>query len=279
MQEKSTPRISFLLLVSIVFFVLAMSYSAYLFLSDRIDPVGLSKNNATSIEDELPELPSEVPSFKLPGSDKNADAKESSDTPQNDPELPSLRNSDAYVREQLARLFGGAGYLRWIGMDHLLERITIVADNISKGSIPASIIRPFAPQGKFSAIESEEGRFLMDPNGYHRYNVYADALAKLDLDEVIATYRTLKPLFDSAYAELGYPDGNFEQAVRGAVKHLLDAPTLNGDVELVRPTVMYKYADPELEALSPAQKQMLRMGPRNGRIIQGILRDFLAKLG
>jgi hypothetical protein len=31
---------------------------------------------------------------------------------------------------------------------------------------------------------------------------------------------------------------------------------------------MYKYADPKLERLNAVSKQMIRMGPRNTRIIQ-----------
>ena len=286
MQEKSTPRISVLLVVSIVFFIAVMAFSAYLFLSDRIDMIHLPGSGDNSIEIQLPENPLGQPEFQLPESDENPARKEppelaqdSPESEEDEPELPALEDSDAYVRAQLAQISGGAVYARWIGMDHLLQRITIVADNVSKGAVPAARIRPLAPNGKFSVIESDEDRYFIDPKGYHRYNTFADTLAKLDLDTVILTYQNLKPLFDKAYAELGYPEGNFEQAVRNAAKHLLKSPILSGEVELVRPAVMYKFADPKLESLSPAQKQLLRMGPRNGRIIHEVLQDFLNKLG
>ena len=41
----------------------------------------------------------------------------------------------------------------------------------------------------------------------------------------------------------------------------------------------YHYADPSLEDLRPAQKLLLRMGPRNERIIKARLRDILHELG
>jgi hypothetical protein len=42
---------------------------------------------------------------------------------------------------------------------------------------------------------------------------------------------------------------------------------------------MYEYADRKLEALTPAQKQLLRMGPSNVARIQAKLREVQAALG
>jgi hypothetical protein len=39
-----------------------------------------------------------------------------------------------------------------------------------------------------------------------------------------------------------------------------------------------RYADPALEALTPAQKQLLRTGPRNVRLVQAKLRELQAAL-
>jgi len=41
----------------------------------------------------------------------------------------------------------------------------------------------------------------------------------------------------------------------------------------------YGFADLDLEALTAAQKQLLRMGPRNVRIIQSSLRQIALALG
>ncbi len=47
------------------------------------------------------------------------------------------------------------------------------------------------------------------------------------------------------------------------------APVVEGEVA-VEPAgpVLYLFADPALEALGPVEKQVLRMGPRNGRIVK-----------
>ena len=51
-------------------------------------------------------------------------------------------------------------------------------------------------------------------------------------------------------------------------------PVLRDDVELVPHAIGFRYADPTLEALTPAQKQFLRIGPRNVRLVQGKLREL-----
>jgi hypothetical protein len=50
-------------------------------------------------------------------------------------------------------------------------------------------------------------------------------------------------------------------------------------VRLTRDSVAYTYADPALESLSHAQRQLLRMGPRNIRIVQAKLREIAGFLG
>jgi hypothetical protein len=41
---------------------------------------------------------------------------------------------------------------------------------------------------------------------------------------------------------------------------------------------MYLYADPALEALSPGQKTLIRMGPENETLIKGRLRELKTQL-
>jgi hypothetical protein len=46
----------------------------------------------------------------------------------------------------------------------------------------------------------------------------------------------------------------------------------------VQPTVYYKFADPNLEALSAGQKLLIRMGPENAGAIKSKLREIQAEL-
>jgi len=46
-----------------------------------------------------------------------------------------------------------------------------------------------------------------------------------------------------------------------------------------RGAVGYAYADEGLESLNGAQKHLLRMGPRNARLVKDKLREIAAALG
>jgi hypothetical protein len=60
---------------------------------------------------------------------------------------------------------------------------------------------------------------------------------------------------------------------------LLSTPTVDGSERLKPKGIGYGYADERLESLTPAQKQLLRMGPRNVRVIKTKLRDIALALG
>ena len=81
------------------------------------------------------------------------------------------------------------------------------------------------------------------------------------------------------YRELGHPDGNVDQAFERAVIELLKTPVIEGDVALASKSVAYEFADPRLQSLSSAQRQFLRMGSRNVRLIQAKLREIAPLVG
>ena len=56
------------------------------------------------------------------------------------------------------------------------------------------------------------------------------------------------------------------------------APIIVEPIAVVRPSVFYKYANDDLENLSPVSKQMLRMGPKNTRTIQNKVRQLVQEL-
>ena len=60
---------------------------------------------------------------------------------------------------------------------------------------------------------------------------------------------------------------------------LLSTPAIDGSERLKQKGIGYGYADDRLESLTPAQKQLLRMGPRNARVIKAKLRDIAIALG
>ena len=131
-------------------------------------------------------------------------------------------------------------------------------------------------------VERRSGRLLLDPAGYARYDGIGDAAASLDPEQCARVYRLLEPLFESAYRELGHPEGGFTKALQAALLKLLEVPVVAGEVPLVRVdkvVVLYEFFDEHLEALSIPQKHLLRMGPRNVTRIQEKLRGLQEALG
>ena len=129
-----------------------------------------------------------------------------------------------------------------------------------------------------SVTEIEEGVYTIHPRSYERFDNATNILLSLDTKRSVEFYLLLKPLFQQSYEELGYPSGNFDQVILSAIGRLLETPSVPESAKLIRPVVMYEYQDPRIESLSPAQKQLLRMGPKNAEAIKDKLRDIALEL-
>ena len=90
----------------------------------------------------------------------------------------------------------------------------------------------------------------------------------VEAKRLVAAYVRLYPLFQTAYQELGYPNGYFNDRLVQAIDDLLAAPDIAAP-RLVQPKVLYEFADADLEERSAGQKIMLRMGQRQRRARQG----------
>jgi hypothetical protein len=111
-----------------------------------------------------------------------------------------------------------------------------------------------------------------------RYAAYVHVFEMLDARALAQRYAESYPLFQRAYAELGFPGSRFHDRLLEAIDDLLEAPAPNGPVKLVRPKVLYQFADPELESLSAGQKVMVRMGAENAAKVKAKLREIRREL-
>ena len=192
--------------------------------------------------------------------------------------LPPLAESDAVVRELAGGLSQHPGLSGWLSGQGLIQRFVAVVDNLAEGTSPRPHLLFLAPEASFQTV-TRNGRLYVDPRSYGRYDGVADVLASLDPRAAVGLYRQLQPLCEEAYRELGHPPGRFDDVLAKAIQTLLATPVVEGEIELTPKVVTYAFADPRLEALSPAQRHLLRMGPRNVRLIQGELRALAAALG
>lgn len=192
--------------------------------------------------------------------------------------LPDLDQSDALVRELVRQLSARPGLAAWLVGDDLVRRFVVVVDNVAEGVSPRSHLPSLAPRSGFQ-VARPNGRIVIDPASYHRYDDVADTFAAIDPAGAAAAYRRLKPLLQQAYRQLGYPDRDFDDTLRRAMARVLRTPIVAGPVELEPGVSSYRFADPDLESLSPAQKHLLRMGPDNLRKVQGEVLRLAAALG
>ena len=212
-------------------------------------------------EDSVPEVPAEpnnvVPAIR---------------DPQNLVDLPTLDDSDGYFQLELRDLFGTA-------LDTLLvesggiERFVATIDNLPRKTIAESI-RPLRPVT--GSIVVEDGRIAV-PNA-DRYDVYVALFTQGSVDEMVDAYTRFYPLLQEAYEQLGYPGAYFNDRLIAVIDHLLATPDAEAGLTVVRPHVLYEYADPELEALSAGQKILLRVGPAHASAVKARLAELRSRL-
>jgi hypothetical protein len=191
--------------------------------------------------------------------------------------LPPLPETDVLVRELVAKLSAHPKVAAWLTTDQLLRNFTVVVYGIANGKTPSQHLTKLRPGEKFEVLQNG-GAVVIDPRSYRRYDAYADAVGALDARGTARLYATLKPRIQEAYRELGEA-GDFDRTLERAIRGLLQTPVVDGTVALASKTVAYDYADPRLQSLPAAQRQFLRMGPRNVRIIQAKLREIAPLAG
>lgn len=190
----------------------------------------------------------------------------------------NLDESDDLVRELVRELSSHPELAAWLMSDELIRKFVAAVDNIANGHSPVPQIDFFEPEGAFK-VHEEVGEYSIDPESYERYNIVAEVFASLDTKGCVTLYRKLMPAIQEAYKDLGYPERDFNITLKKAMMELLAVPVVDEPIMLEKKVVTYMMTDPDLEALSAAQKHLLRMGPDNVREIQGQLRKMARSLG
>ena len=219
------------------------------------------------VEEETPPTPPPEPALEKPAPDEPELA------------LPPLEKSDPLVRLWVGELSSHPRLVAWLVTEALIERLTVTVVNIAEGVSPVRHLEFLTPEDGFSVTGSSKKGLYIDPRSYARYNLAAEVFASLDTQGSARLYTRLKPLLDQAYWNLGYPDEDFDDAVRAATHELLEVPLPEGPLAVSPVVITYEFTDPELEGLSPAQRHLLRMGPKNVRQIQTKLRQLASALG
>jgi hypothetical protein len=192
--------------------------------------------------------------------------------------LPPLDRSDDYLKIEAAGIFGDSinGILAESG---LIERMVATIDNLPRSHV-SERIRPVGGLDTPFLVDGQDGsgEYFISVDNSRRYAALVEMVEAADLDALTDLYRRYYPLFQDAYASLGYPDAYFNDRLVEVIDHLLATPEVSGPIELVRPHVMYEYSDPDLEALSSGQKLLLRMGSENASQIKRTLSELRQRI-
>ncbi len=190
---------------------------------------------------------------------------------------PALAARDGPLGEARAGIGGADALKRFLAPEDLIRRIVVTVDNLPRRKLPYDRLPVATPAGGFIA-SGEGAHATLDPRNYARYTPMVDVLRAIDMRALAQVYFRFYPLFQSAYQDLGYPNGYFNDRLVTVIDQLLATPQPAEPVELVQPHVQYHFADPALEGLSAGQKLLIRMGPDNAAVVKSKLSELRAAL-
>jgi hypothetical protein len=201
--------------------------------------------------------------------------------------LPPLQDSDTLAAESLGSLVGVAMAERYFASEDMISRMVTTVDALSSSQVPGAIQAVQGPEGDFgvtvddqpdASIVNEEGdpipQFLSDPANERRYLVYVEMLEAMDTGQLVQLYQRQYPLFQEAWRQLGYADGDFNQRMLAVIDELLATPEVEGPLRLKKPEAYYLFSDDDLESLSAGQKILLRMGSENAARVKAKLSEI-----
>jgi hypothetical protein len=194
------------------------------------------------------------------------------------PELPpeptvTEETADAYARETIESVNGGKALAQFVAGDYIVERAVAIVDAIRRGEVPYKLLPVGRPSKPFP-ITDDGLRVTMDPSGFSRYDVFAQWVNGIDVLAIVELLNEYEQIATEALSRMGVGDFDIRSAVLAATTEILATPIAPESAELMKREANWVYMDPELEALSSLQKQVLRMGPRNSEIIQAKAREL-----
>jgi hypothetical protein len=290
-NKASWPLVAFIILVIIAIGV------AWQFTGDKSEPIVIDEpllvvEEIPEIVEELPEPIIEIPEVVV------VDHVEEIIEPIEDP-LPLLDNSDDWLKLKLPEITWRKELLKLIIDEDMIRRFVVFTDNFAQGIIAYEHSPFILPNAKFtpekdsanfqktiqksdesstdSSISIKQNVWQWNENSSRRFSLYVDLLRSMDSENLVQWYSEIKPLIDEAYSELGYED-DFTSTLQDAITRVLDMELPKSSMALIQPSVMYKFADPELEALPETDKLLLRLGKDNLLVMKSVLLELHEKL-
>jgi hypothetical protein len=189
----------------------------------------------------------------------------------------SEETGDQYARESIDAVNGGKALAQFVAGDYVVERAVAIIDALRRGEVPYKLLPVGKPSTPFP-ISDNGLRVTLDTAGFSRYDGFAQWVGGLDTPALISLLNDYERIATQALTRMGVTDFDIRSALLAATTQILSTPQVAVDAELMRREANWVYMDPELEALSSLQKQVLRMGPENADIVQQKARDIRGAL-
>ncbi len=181
--------------------------------------------------------------------------------------------ADAYARETIESVNGGKALAQFVAGDYVVERAVAIVDALRRGEVPYKLLPVGRPSEAFP-ISDDGLRVTMDPSGFSRYDGFAQWVNGIDVLAIVKLLNDYEQIATEALSRMGVGDFDIRSAVLAATTEVLATPIAPQSAELMKREANWVYMDPELEALSSLQKQVLRMGPENSEMIQTKAREL-----
>ena len=189
----------------------------------------------------------------------------------------SEETGDQYARESIDAVNGGKALAQFVAGDYVVERAVAIIDALRRGEVPYKLLPVGKPSTTFP-ISDNGLRVTLDTAGFSRYDGFAQWVGGLDTPALVSLLNDYEMIATQALTRMGVTDFDIRSALLAATTQILSTPQVAVDAELMRREANWVYMDPELEALSSLQKQVLRMGPENADIVQQKARDIRGAL-
>jgi hypothetical protein len=206
------------------------------------------------------------------------------DSQAEEPTLPNLNESDSELRSKLSEQESGEQLLSLLADAELIRKSVRAIHSLSEGWVVKEYRPIKSPGGRFNVRDTGERTidnskiYEISSENYQRYEPYIDTLVRVSPESAAKLYRYFYPLFQQAYEELGLKEGEFNDVLILALDQILSSPVFINETKLIQPSVMYVYAEKDVESLSSLEKLKLRIGPENTVALRTWARNFRAQV-
>jgi Protein of unknown function (DUF3014) len=201
--------------------------------------------------------------------------------------LPSLDQSDGYVKKALVDLVGRKPVSTFFQLDGALRRFVATVNNLDTDGATAELWPVNRTPGRFET-ETRDGATVPSAHNAERYAPFVRVAAGIDTGRAVALYVRLYPLLQRVYEDLGHPGAYLNDRVVTVIDNLLATPNVSGPIRVKRVVApdggtgggagLYLFEDPALESATAGQKILLRMGADNRSKLMAKLTELRAQI-